>query len=186
MKAPHNWFDHTINRSAMMKQKCQKWPPKQNTYESDQASKTKPLPKGEKRRPQQYYGWNSKKRSETPMHWLCRIHCNATNTCSNDARHSWMMSCYRFHHSSNLGCRENVTESPNRARWRNTPCATREALSLHGDWWTERLHIRRMCSHPKLARLVWQVRPVGPTGQTGVVKDHEIQFGLHHWIGLVE
>jgi hypothetical protein len=43
-----------------------------------------------------------------------------------------------------------------------------------------------MCSHPKLARLVCPVRPVGPTGQTGVVKDHTIQFGLHHWIGLVD
>jgi hypothetical protein len=32
----------------------------------------------------------------------------------------------------------------------------------------------------------WHVLPVGPTGQTGVVKDHEIQFGLYHWIGLIE
>jgi hypothetical protein len=44
----------------------------------------------------------------------------------------------------------------------------------------------RMCSHTKLSRLVWPVRPVGPTDQTGVVNDHKIQFVLHHCIGLVE
>jgi hypothetical protein len=45
---------------------------------------------------------------------------------------------------------------------------------------------QRICSHPKLAGLIRSVRPVGPTGQTGVVKVHEILFGLHHWIGLDE
>jgi hypothetical protein len=38
-----------------------------------------------------------------------------------------------------------------------------------------------ICSHPKLARLIWPVRPVGPTGQTGVSKT--IKYILDFTIG---
>jgi hypothetical protein len=34
-----------------------------------------------------------------------------------------------------------------------------------------------ICSHPKLAGIIRSVRPVGLTGQTGVVKVHKIPFG---------
>jgi hypothetical protein len=48
------------------------------------------------------------------------------------------------------------------------------------------LDLRKYCSLRKLAGLTRLVRPVGPTGQTGVIKFHEILFGLDHWIGLIE